>query len=219
MSIDQIHTQLLYEFVNWRISGHEPVPPIGNVAHYNSKRLYCGNKEFSHSSFRTAALKIAEKAAGKMSEEDFHMLLFTIPGDKRKEDRQNLCTWRRENPDDGLEIIPPFPFNLEELRQSIETPCDRINRYTPTGRRLLMDFVDYKNIGFDPKIEAGCVNHWRSREIYQTVSKSAFRHQARLIARDVICYIPDSIAMEKMFEEAVRKARVQKDKLRIRNKK
>ena len=89
MSIEQVESQLLYEYVNWRISSHEPIPPIGNVAHYNSKKFYMENVK--HSEFNTAAKRMAEKAAGKMSQEDFHMLLFTIPGDKRKEARHNLC--------------------------------------------------------------------------------------------------------------------------------
>ena len=177
-------------------------------------------ENLEQSEFRTAAQKMAKKAAGKMSKEDFHMLLFTIPGDKRKEARHNLCKWRRENPDDGVEINPPFPFNLEELRQKMETPCDKINRYTPAGRRLLMDLVDYEKTGFDPKIQAGCVEHWRSREIYQTVSKSAFCSQAKMMAKDVSYYTPDSVEMEKMFQEAVKRAReskAMKDKLRCGN--
>ena len=70
-----------------------------------------------------------------------------------------------------------------------------------------MDLVDYEKTGFDPKIQAGCVEHWRSREIYQTVSKSAFCSQAKMMAKDVSYYTPDSVQMEEMFQGAVKRAR------------
>ena len=219
MSIEEVQSQLLYEYVNWRISSHQPVPPIGNVAHYKSKSFYVDN--VTHNQFTTAADKMAKKAAGKMSDEDFHMLLCTIPEDKKKRARHNLRKWRRENPDDGVDINPPFPFNLEELRQAMETPCAKINRYTPAGRRLLMDFVDHETIGFDPKFQAGCVDHWRSREIYQTVSKDAFCSEAKMMSKDATFYTPDSIQMEEMFQEAVKRARMEeamRNKLRSGNK-
>ena len=85
-----------------------------------------------------------------------------------------------------------------------------------------MDLVDYENVGFDPKIQAGCVDHWKSREIYQKVSKDAFCSQSKMMTKDVTYYTPNNIEMERMFEEAVKRAReskVMKDKLRRGSKK
>jgi hypothetical protein len=64
----------------------------------------------------------------------------------------------------------------------------RIAQLAPTtegGKCLLQDFLNYKTTGFSPFKEKGIggVDHWRSRQIYQDVSQSAFRNQSKKTAR------------------------------------
>jgi hypothetical protein len=64
----------------------------------------------------------------------------------------------------------------------------RIAQLAPTtegGKRLLQDFLDHKTTGFCPFKEKGIggVDHWRSRQIYQDVSHSAFRNQSKKTAK------------------------------------
>jgi hypothetical protein len=64
----------------------------------------------------------------------------------------------------------------------------RISQLAPTtegGKLLLQDFLNYKTTGFSPFKEKGIggVEHWRSRQIYQDVSQSAFRNQSKKTAR------------------------------------
>lgn len=53
---------------------------------------------------------------------------------------------------------------------------------TEIGKQILQDFMNYKVTGFQPWGTVGGANHWRSRDIYQTVAKTTFRTQARNIA-------------------------------------
>lgn len=100
-----------------------------------------------------------------------------------------------------------------------------LNKYSPEGRQLLLDFVSGE---WDP-VKAGCVAHWQSNPIYyENVTKHAFRSQARSIAKDVLAYIPDDLILEQMIAEATmeverkkkaksKRAKSNKDKMKSRN--
>ena len=63
---------------------------------------------------------------------------------------------------------------------------------TEIGKQILQDFRNYKVTGFKPFGKGvGGVNHYRSRGIYQTVSQSAFRSQAKKIAELALKDMPE----------------------------
>ena len=193
--------QILYNFVNWKLSGHEPIPPIGGVEHYNSRPSLF--KVVSLDAFRSAAKKIAPVACGKMSQEDFDTLLRSLGHLQNKKKLQaEMKKHRRENPCNGSNINAPFPIKVDE--SMINTSIDLLNRYTAAGRRLLMDFVDCDKTGFDPTFKVGNAKHWRSRPEYQQVSRYAFRSQAVKIAKDVRYHVPNAEEMEKIFDEVLK---------------
>jgi hypothetical protein len=217
--------QVLYDFVNWRISGHKPVPPIGNVDYWNSRpKLF---HVLTAPAFREAAKKIAPLAVGKMSQLDFDLLLGTLEGRANKSLRALLRKQRAENPCDGSEIKPPFPFTESNIKaicdmakgnQGGKPRINALNRYTPAGRRLLMDFVDCHSTGFYPTVDVGRVEHYNFREEYRNgTSASAFRLQAKKIARDVAQHVPDDEGFAKLLEEAEQEA-AQRKKLRLKKK-
>ena len=201
--------QILYDFVNWHISGQLPVAPIGNVDYYNTyPKLF---HVLEAGSFRTAAQKIAPIAIGAMSDHIFNMLLGRLEGRSKRDLRKLLKKIRKENYCVGLEIKPPCPHRHDyfdafeesgKSNDSGETKIDALNRYTRAGRRLMMDFIDHENTGFHPTVKPGCVEHYLFRKEYsQHTSKSAFRSQAMKIAKDVACHAPDANAMRKIFED------------------
>ena len=221
-----IHTpggqQILYDLVNWRVSGHKPIPPIGNKDYWNSRpKLF---HVVTEGAFRGAAQKIAPVAVGKMTEIDFHMLLRIVNGKKEKANRALLRMWRDQNPCDGSKINPPCPFTEEQFGTLVgestgsEVQIDRLNRYTPAGRRLLMDFVGNDSQLFHPTYKVGNVDQWRHRPEYQQVTRSQFRSAALSIAKDVSHYIPDEVQMTAIFDEAIEEVRY-KQKLRSSKKK
>ena len=203
--------QILYDFVNWRISGHRPIPPIGSKEYWNSRpNLFHVLEE---GGFRTAAKKIAPVAVGKMKQEDFDMLIGILQGKKHKLLRAKLRKDRHENPCDGLEIKPPFPFaSIPETVQEVKA-INWLNRNNPAGRQLMLDFVNHRKTGFHPTDRVGRVEHWKSRPEYQKVSKHAFRSAAIKIAKDVARHLPDEVEMAKIFEDACQAAN-QRKKLR-----
>ena len=173
--------------------------------------------------FGTAAKKIAPIALGKMNAQDFNMLLGMLNGEKNKRLRALLRMWRDQNPCDGSKINPPFPYPKEMFDELCskgqgDAKIDVINRYTPAGRMLLIDFINHKKSGFHPNDQAGCVDHWRSKPEYMKATKGQFRSQALKIAKDVKQYMPDDVELAKMFEES-RAACKQKAKLRSSKKK
>ena len=169
--------------------------------------------------FLEAAKKIAPVAIGKMSQLDFNLLLGTLEGRKNKELRAQLCKERAENPCDGSKIQPPFPFTEEDFKRLHEPPNDEgsvlapLNRYTPAGRRLLMDFVGNDKYLFHLTFEVGNVCRWNHRPEYKKVTRSVFRSAALKIAKDVAYHVPDEVRMSEIFEE-VRQDLNQKSKLR-----
>ena len=205
----------MYDFVNWRLSGHKPIPPIGGVEHYSScPGLF---QVVSLDTFRSTAKKIVPVAFGKMSQEDFAGLLCSLGNLKNSKQLQaQMKKHRRKNPCNGSKINPPFPIRVDESMTN--TSIDLLNRYTEAGRRLLMDFVDCDNTGFDPVFHVGRAAHWRSRPEYQKVSKHAFRSQAVMMAKDVRCYVPSAHKMEKMFDEVMEEiADIEKQTQKLRS--
>ena len=203
--------QMLYDYVNWRLTGHKPIPGFGGASFRNSRQeLY---HAVTAGVFSNAAKKIAPVAVGKMTEEDFHLLLCVLDGRENRDLRRTLKQQRKDNPCDGSEIRAPFPVE----RQFLEGPdIDLLNVYTPSGRRLLLDFIDHENIGFHPAHEAGCDDHYRYRQEYvNAVTKDQFRSQAKKIAKVVLANVPCKEEMVEIFEAAERKV-AQKQKAQSR---
>ena len=206
--------QILYDFVNWRVSGRKPVTPISNTFWNSRPSLY---HVLTEKAFLDAAKKIAPVALGKMSNLEFNLLLGTLEGRNNKELWAQLCKEREENPCDGSKIQPPFPYTKEDFKRlhvsDKEPSIAPLNRYTFAGRRLLMDFVDSNEKLFHPTIEVGNVHQWRHRPEYQKVTRSVFQSAALKIAKDVAYHVPDEVRMSEIFDE-VRQDLNQKAKLR-----
>ena len=200
--------QILYDLVNWRISGHKPLAPHGNVDFYNSRPNVF--HVVAQPTFRTAAQLIAPVAVGKMSEDDFHCLVCILSEPKHEKLVKELCETRAANPCDGSPINPPFPFACG-LKSREPGAIDKLNRYTKTGRRLLMDLVDHERTGFHPTEEVGNVRHWRSRKEFQVATQDAFRSQALKMAKDVRHYMPNKKEMEKIIKEALQEGQLIED--------
>ena len=72
--------QMLYDYVNWRLTGHKPIPGFGGASFRNSRR------ELYHAViagvFSNVARKIAPADVGKMTYEDFYLLFCVQMGNK-----------------------------------------------------------------------------------------------------------------------------------------
>jgi hypothetical protein len=66
----------------------------------------------------------------------------------------------------------------------------KIDISTEAGKTLLKDYIEWRKTGWSPFVNPGCVDHYRSREIYQQVSQNAFRGQAKKIAKKAIEQLP-----------------------------
>ena len=192
--------QILWDFVNWRYTGHKPIRPIGGVSHYNSRpNLF---HVVSDGAFRSACKKIAPVALGKMTEEDFNYLLGTFHEDCNKKLRAVLRMWRHDNPCNGVPINAPHME--KKVQRSGNLTIALLDKHTTAGRQLLLDYIECDKTGFHPDKKVGCVKHYRSRPEYQQrgMTASAFRSQAKKIAKDVLAYVPDNNEMEAILEES-----------------
>lgn len=62
---------------------------------------------------------------------------------------------------------------------------------TEAGKLILDDFKNWRKTGFQPwGSNVGSVQHYRSRQVYQVASQSAFRSQAKKIAKIAIEQLP-----------------------------
>lgn len=68
----------------------------------------------------------------------------------------------------------------------------KIGPGTEIGNLILQDFKNWRKTGFKPWAMQGLggVEHWRSRKVYQSVTRHAFRTQARNIATIALKQIP-----------------------------
>ena len=86
--------QMLYDFMNWQLTGHKPIPGFGGVSFQNLRQeLY---HAVTAGVFSNAAKKIAPVAVGKMTEEDFHLLLCVLNGRENRDLRRTLKQQRKD---------------------------------------------------------------------------------------------------------------------------
>ena len=71
------------------------------------------------------------------------------------------------------------------------------------SRRILLDYIDHKNTGFSPKLQAEYAEHYRSRVEYtKEGTLDQFCWKAKKIARDVMRNVPFREKIAEIFQEA-----------------
>ena len=72
--------QMLYDYVNWRLTGHKPIPGFGGASFRNLRQeLY---HAVTAGVFSNAAKKIAPVAVRKITHKDFHLSSVSWMGKK-----------------------------------------------------------------------------------------------------------------------------------------
>ena len=73
----------------------------------------------------------------------------------------------------------------------------------PAGYRLMLDYIDHENTGWELTKNIGCVAHYRSNSVYTEAAKThdIFRSQAKKTAKDVAALMPNELTRILMFRQ------------------